>query len=384
MLLRDVLTPVERRYPPASAQPWDAVGLVLGDPDQEVRRVLLAVDPVEEVAAEAIALGADLLVVHHPLYLRGVHGFAATTPKGWVAHALSRAGVALYVAHTNADDAPGGVSEALARAVGLEDLAPLVPSPAQVPLDVVVAYVPREHTHAVREALAAAGAGAIGAYDGCAWSVEGEGTFRPGPGANPTVGTVGELAVVREDRLEMVAPRARRDDVVAALRAAHPYEEPAFHVLEVTAPPRQGAARGTGRVGRLPAPTPLAEFARQVAAALPATAQGVRVAGDGAALVSTVAVCGGSGDAFLGEARAAGVDVYLTADLRHHPASEFRSAGQRPFLLDAAHWASEWPWLPVLAEQIRADAAAAGTTVEIHVSTTVTDAWTARVGGASD
>lgn len=377
MLLRELIADVEARYPPPTAHSWDAVGLTLGDPDVPVRSVLLAVDPALAVAEEAVDRGVDLVVTHHPLFLKGVHGFAATTAKGRTAHLLSRHGIALYTAHTNADDAPGGVSESLARAVGLTDLRPLAPAP-EATQELLVAYVPSAHTETVLDALAAAGAGAIGEYSRCAWGVLGQGTFVPGAGASPSVGLRGRIERVDEQRLEVLVPPSRRREAIAALRSAHPYSEPAFHLLDVVSPgPLDAGARGSGRIGRLPEPVTLREYGRHVAGALPATAQGIRLAGDLDALITTVAVCGGSGDAYLGRARAAGVDAYLTADLRHHPASEFREEGG-PALIDAAHWASEWPWLPALARQLTGDAARRGATLSTHVSNLATDAWTAR------
>lgn len=377
LTLAGVLGLIERRYPPSSAEPWDAVGLVCGDPDQEVRRVLLAVDPVAETVAEAIDWGADLLLTHHPLLLSPVHSVAASTAKGRAVHDLVRAGCALYTAHTNADAAVGGVSERLARAVGVTSSRPVRPHPS-APVDALVTYVPVGGAPALIDALAAAGAGAIGDYERCAWRTEGVGQFVPRPGANPTIGAVGEVAQVDETRIEMVLPRSRRDSVVAALRSAHPYEEPAFSVLEVASVPSEA---GHGRIGRLASPVSLRAFAERVAAALPRTAHGVRVSGDLDEPVHVVAVCGGSGDSLLPDVRAHGADVYLTADLRHHRASEARSdgAGGRPYLVDVAHWASEWPWLPAAADQLRADVGSAGSTVETRVSTTVTDPWTARV-----
>lgn len=377
MLLADVVGILERSYPPSTAEAWDAVGLVLGDPAQEVRRVLLAVDPVAATVREALDWGADLLLCHHPLFLAGVHGMAATTAKGQVAHDLVRGGCALYVAHTNADAAPGGVAEALAVAVGLAASEPLAPH-HEAPLDAIVTYVPTNGAAALVAALSAAGAGSIGDYEQCAWTVEGEGQFLPRTGAQPTIGTVGALTRVPETRIEMVLPRGRRDDVVAALRAAHQYEEPAFTVVEV-APLRAGT--GHGRIGDLAEPVPLGTFAQRVADALPATAQGVRVSGDLDAPVRRVAVCGGSGGSYLDAARARGADVYVTSDLRHHSASEAREeAGDGPpYLVDVAHWAGEWPWLPRAAALLAEEAAAAGTRVETRVSTTVTDPWSARV-----
>ncbi|MFI7608969.1 Nif3-like dinuclear metal center hexameric protein [Micromonospora sp. NPDC049366] len=257
---------LERRYPPAWAEDWDRVGLVLGEPSAPVRRVLCVVDVVPETVAEALAAGVDMIVAHHPLLLRGVSSVAPTTYKGRIIHQLIRAGVALYVAHTNADVAAPGVSDALAARFGLTGLRPLHPA---------------------------------------------------APGA-----------------------------------------------------PAHGPGRGIGRVGELPRPMTLAELARHAAAVLPATSWGVRAAGDPGRTVRTLAVSGGSGDAFLADATAAGVDAYLTADLRHHPAGEHLAA-DGPALLDAAHWATERPWLDDLAALLR-DAPG----VETLVSDLDTDPWT--------
>lgn len=390
--LADVVALLDRRYPPSGAADWDAVGTVCGDPAQPVRRVMFAIDATAAVVDEAVEWGADLLVTHHPLLLRGVHSVAATTAKGAVVHRLIRAGCALHAAHTNADAPEGGVPEALALAVGLVDLAPLVPAPAEA-LDKHVVFVPVDHAQALVDALADAGAGELGDYSRCAWQTTGTGTFIPGEGADPAIGTAGEVAEVPEARVEMVAPRALRDRVVAAMRTAHPYEEPAFDVLEAAT---LTGSTGAGRVGRLPQPMTLRAFAERVAAVLPATAQGVRVAGDLDAQVSRVAVVGGSGDSFFDAVRGAGADVYLTGDLRHHPALEARerarfeaaSAGRaaddgRPFLVDVAHSAGEWPWLARAARRLAEDVEAAhGTTVETRIREQSTDPWTARVASA--
>lgn len=384
-VLADVVAALERRYPLGSAQPWDAVGLAAGDPAQQVVRVLFAVDPVAAVADEAVAWGADLLVTHHPLFLKAVHGVAASTFKGAVLHRLVRAGVALWSGHTNADAAPGGVAEALAEAIGLVDLVPLVPAPDE-PVDKIVVMVPVDHAEAMVDALAEAGAGALGEYRRAAFTSTGEGTFVPGESAHPTIGAPGVRQTVVEARIEMVAPRRQRGAVVTALRRAHPYEQPAFDVLE-EAP--LGGSTGLGRIGLLAAPMRLDAFAARVAATLPVTAQGVRYAGDPALPVRRVAVLAGAGDSEFDAVRAAGVDVYLTSDLRHHPASEARERAVfdghgLPALVDTAHFASEWPWLARAADRLVADLASAGTTVEVRVSTLCTDPWTARVGSPSD
>jgi len=272
VLLGNVIEALEARYAPALAEPWDAVGLVCGDREEPVRRVLFAVDPTAVVVDEVVENGIDLLVTHHPLFLTPVHGVPADDPKGRLVHRLVRAGAALFVAHTNADRAPGtGVNAALADVLGLSGAVPLEP---------------------------AAGV----------------------PGA------------------------------------------------------------GLGRVGELPGPMGLRDFAALAARVLPATAGGVRVAGDPDRTVRRVAVCGGSGGSLLPAAAAAGADVLLTSDLKHHPASDaLEVAG--PALCDVAHFASEWPWLPVAAGALAGDLAGE---VEVTVSERRTDPWTLAVGQAPD
>ncbi len=368
--LSEIVALLHAWYPPQTAESWDAVGLVAGDPDQPVTKVMFAVDVTAEVAAEAVEWGADLLVVHHPLFLKGVHGFAATTPKGRTLSALTKAGCALLTAHTNADRAVGGVSEALASALGLEEVEPILPDPG-LAIDKLTTYVPTDAAAIVRAALAEAGAGAIGAYDFASYSSQGVGRFRPLDGAEPMIGTVGEIEAVEEDRIEVVLPRERRAEVVRALVAAHPYEEPAYDVVELA--DGRVAATGTGRIGTITRQS-LTEFATTVAEALPQTAHGVRVAGDPEHSVRRVAVCGGAGDFLLDDVLRTDADVYVTSDLRHHAAAEFLEKGG-PVLVDVAHWAAEWTWLPVVEARL---AEALQGAVETRVSTLCTDPWTMR------
>lgn len=369
--LKEVVDLVHGWYPPSTAESWDAVGLVSGDPDAVVRKVMLAVDPVLPVADEAAGWGADLLVTHHPLFLKAVHGVPATTPKGRTLARLTGAGCGLLAAHTNADLAAGGVSEALATTLGLRGVQPILPAAAG-PLDKVVVFVPAGQVDRVRAALVDAGAGRLGDYDQCTFTTAGEGRFRPLAGATPAVGEIGRVEVVEELRVEAVLPRARRSAVIRAMLAAHPYEEPAWDLLELA---DAGLAEtGTGRIGEIPETT-LRGFAGAVAAALPETAQGVRVAGDPDRVVRRVAVCGGAGDFLLDQMATSDADVYVTSDLRHHPASEFLEK-DGPALLDISHWAAEWTWLPVVQARLEA---ALGATVETRVSTLVTDPWQFRL-----
>ncbi|MBF6299610.1 Nif3-like dinuclear metal center hexameric protein [Nocardia amamiensis] len=367
--LADLIAVLDAAYPPALAESWDSVGLVCGDPDDELTRVLFAVDATAAVVDEAIDWRAQALVVHHPLLLRGVDTVAANTPKGALLHRLIRSGCALFTAHTNADSADPGVSDALAAALGLTVTGPLDAKP-QSAVDNWVVQVPRTHTDAVLAALFAAGAGGGGNYRDCALRVPATGQFRPMAegGAAP-----GELQRVEEDRLEVVAPPAARSAVLAALFTAHPYEDPAYHITERAVLP---SSRGIGRIGTLPEPESLRAFTNRVASALPPTMWGVRSAGDPDRTISTVAVCGGAGDSYLNAATRLGVDAYVTADLRHHPVDEHLRKGG-PALVDAAHWATEFPWCAQAESLVHR----ALPDLETRVSTLRTDPWTVSASG---
>ncbi|BBX96950.1 Nif3-like dinuclear metal center hexameric protein [Mycobacterium lacus] len=372
--LCDVIEVLDEAYPPQLAQSWDSVGLVCGDPEDVLDSVTIAVDATPAVVDQVPQAG--LLLAHHPLLLRGVDTVAASTPKGALVHRLIRTGRSLFTAHTNADSASPGVSDALAHALGLTVEAVLEPVPAASDRDKWVIYVPREHAEAVRAAVFEAGAGHIGDYAHCSWSASGTGQFLPQEGASPTVGSIGTVEQVAEDRVEVVAPARVRAAVLSAMRAAHPYEEPAFDIFALVPPPTQA---GLGRIGSLPQPEPLRAFVARVGAALPQTSSGVRAAGDPDMPVSRVAVCGGAGDSLLGAAAAAGVQAYVTADLRHHPADEHCRASDVA-LIDVAHWASEFPWCDQAAGVLQSRF---GAELPVRVCAIRTDPWnldTSRAG----
>ncbi len=364
--LADVIEVLDEAYPPRLAQSWDSVGLVCGDPADVLESVTVAVDATPAVVDEVPEAG--LLLAHHPLLLRGVDTVAASTPKGALVHRLIRTGRSLFTAHTNADSASPGVSDALAHALGLTVEAALEPLTGAADLDKWVIYVPRENADAVQAAVFEAGAGQIGDYSHCSWSVTGIGQFLPHEGASPAVGSVGTVERVSEARFEVVAPARARAAVLAAMRAAHPYEEPAFDVFALAPLPSDA---GLGRIGTLARPEPLRSFVSRVSAALPQTSWGVRAAGDPDMLVSRVAVCGGSGDSLLATAAGADVQAYVTADLRHHPVDEHLRASQVA-LIDVAHWASEFPWCDQAADILRSHFDAS---LPVRVCTIRTDPW---------
>ena len=366
--VQTVVDALEAAYPPALAESWDQVGLICGDPDAEVTKVAFALDCTQEVAERAVAAGAQLLVVHHPLLLRGVHSVAANTPKGKVIHTLLAGGCALFAAHTNADSARPGVSDKLAELVGITPGRPIKP----VTLDATDrwgVHVPPAAAADLKRALFEAGAGAIGDYRECAFSLEGTGEFTPVEGANPTDGAVGAHYTADEIRIEFVARAADRRRIVEKLREVHPYEEPAFDVVQMADTSDLETATGLGRIGELEEPMTLREFTQQVANALPETAWGVRAAGDPEQMVRRVAVSSGSGDSFLADVAKLGVDVYVTSDLRHHPVDEHLRAGG-PAVIDTAHWASEFPWTE------QAESIVAPLSVDTEILHIRTDPWT--------
>src|SRR5271154_1173264 len=264
-----VIDALDEAYPPGLAQSWDSVGLVCGDADDALSSVTIAVDATAAVV-DAVPDGG-LLLAHHPLLLRGVDSVSASTAKGALVHRMIRTGRSLFTAHTNADSASPGVSDALAHALGLTVEAVLEPSPAVSELDKWVIFVPPANAEAVRAAVFAAGAGQIGDYSGWSWSGTGTGQFLPGDGASPAIGSVGAVEQVVEDRVEVIAPARARRAVLSAMRAAHPYEGPAFDIFALAPLP---ADVGLGRIGSLPQPESLWAFVFPVRGGGPPTSRG--------------------------------------------------------------------------------------------------------------
>src|SRR5690606_5428521 len=242
--------------PPASKLDYDNVGLQVGDARREVASVLVALDLTLAVIEEAREVGAGLVVTHHPLLFRPLKRLTADDPAGALALRLAEAGLAYYAVHTNLDAAPGGVSFALAERLGLEGVRFLAPSEGK--LIKLVTFAPADHAEAVRRAMAGAGAGRIGDYEACAFTLRGTGHFRPAEGADPFIGEAGGgEEAVDEGRIEAEVRRWDLGRVGAAMRAAHPYEEVAYDVYPV----EQAASRvGFGAVGALPEATTLAAF----------------------------------------------------------------------------------------------------------------------------
>lgn len=344
LTVADVLRALDTLAPPHLALDDDPHGLLVGDPAAPVTRVAVALDVTRAVAEAAQALGAEMIVAHHPLVYHPLRAIRQDDSIGAVVLACARARMAVACAHTSWDVAPGGINDVLARLLGLSETRPLRITYRE-PLAKIVVFVPSGARSRVLEAMAAAGAGAIGDYDRCAFWTPGTGTFRPLPGAQPYLGTVGQAEETSEDRLEMIAPEPQVNAVVAAMKAVHPYEEVAYDILPLT---NTAAEFGIGRVGTLPEPLSRDALVGRIAALLDFPP--VRAVGSEQRVVRTVAVCGGAGAFLLGDALAGGADALVTADVRHH---EFVEAEARGLLLiDAGHAATETPGTQELARQL--------------------------------
>jgi dinuclear metal center YbgI/SA1388 family protein len=307
-----VIAFLEEFAPTSLAAEWDNVGLLLGDRDAAVERIMTCLTVTTESASEAVAAKAQLIVTHHPVLFRPVKRLTTASAEGRMLLSLIRAGVAVYSPHTAFDNTRGGVNDALAHRLGLTDVAPLRRGEGPRQCKVVV-FVPDKDLGRVSDALFAAGAGHIGEYWECSFRLAGTGTFFGSDASNPTVGQKGRREDVSEWRLEAVCPERSVEAVVAAIRKAHSYEEPAYDVYALR--PAM-APLGEGRVGLLSRPAPLGEFARTAKAALGAAL--VQTVGDTAAAVERVAIVCGAGGEFLHDAVRARADVLLTGEMRFH------------------------------------------------------------------
>ena len=344
--VHDIVEALFAHAPRELAEPWDNVGLIIGDPRARVRRVLLCVDATQEITAEARAMRAQLIVAHHPLFVEPLRHVRADEIESAVAYDAARAGVAVCAMHTNLDYAPEGLCVELARLVGLRDIQPLSAAGASALVKLTV-FVPASHVAAVRAAIAGAGGGRIGRYQECSFEVPGEGTYRPLPGAAPYAGRVGRLERADEVRLEMVVPRSALGAAVRAMEAAHPYEEVAYDVYPL-ANSWPNSARGA--LGRLLRAVTVARFARRVKEVLGASA--VRVSDDNRR-VRLVAVASGSGGHLVGDATAAGADALLLGEVRHDGALRARARGLS--VIEAGHFATERPAVDLMRRWLEQD-----------------------------
>jgi dinuclear metal center YbgI/SA1388 family protein len=331
MLLSDLIRTLETWAPPVLQEDYDNSGLQVGDAQREVKAALIALDCTEEVVAEAVRRGCDLIIAHHPVIFRGLKSITGRNGVERTLLAAIRNNVAIYAIHTNLDNVISGVNAEIAARLGLQNVEVLDPKRDQ--LRKLVVFVPTAHAEAVRSAMFAAGAGRIGNYDECSFGAEGHGTFRGGEGSKAFVGEKGVRHTEPEVRIETILHAPAERAVVQALLTAHPYEEVAYDIHPLA---NNFKGVGSGAIGRLARPMDEGAFLAMVKEAFHAPV--VKHTALRGKPVERVAVCGGSGAFLIGRAKAAGADAFVTADVKYH---QFFEAEGQLLLTDIGHFESE-------------------------------------------
>ncbi|MBZ4652407.1 MAG: (NGG1p interacting factor 3) [Proteiniphilum sp.] len=331
MRIKEIIQIIEQLAPLPLQEEYDNSGLQCGDPNREATGALLAIDVTEEVVEEAIALGCNLIISHHPIAFRP---FRSLTGKSYVERSMIMAirnDIVLYAAHTNLDNAGGGVNYRLAEMLELQNVKVL--SPKEHALFKLVTTVPVHHAESVRNALFNAGAGHIGNYDSCSYNLTGEGTFRPGAGTNPFVGETERLHFEPEVRIETVVPVMKKEEVLRALLAVHPYEEPVFDFYPID---NEWGQHGSGVVGVLPEPMPEQEFLYLLKDLFNlSTISHTKLQGKE---IRDVAICGGAGAFLIPRAVAYGADAFVTGEAKYN---DYYDVEDRLLLAVVGHYESE-------------------------------------------
>lgn len=331
MKLYELSHALETLAPLSLQESYDNAGLILGHPESEVHGVLICLDLSMPVINEAIQNNCNLIISHHPFIFQGVKKINPLQGKGKLLSALIKNDISAYAIHTNLDNAAEGLNKKLAEKIGLKNLRILQPQSGL--LQKLVTFCPGAHADTVRKALGDAGAGAIGHYDQCTFSVEGIGTFRAGAKAKPFAGKKNILHHEPETRIETVFPAFRQAEVLSALLSAHPYEEVAYDVYTLT---NKTPLAGSGFTGALPVPMETDHFLHFIKQKL--SLKTLSFAPGQKKQISTVAVCGGAGSFLIPTARAQEIDALITADLKYHDFQENEGA---ILLIDAGHFETE-------------------------------------------
>ena len=367
----DIIKILEDIAPSHLAESWDNCGLQVGRLQWPVRHIRTALDPLPRVVADAVDSGVDLLITHHPLIFKPVKQVDFSSDLGNIIRRAAAGRMAIYAAHTSLDAARGGLNDALADAIGLENTGVLVPA-ADAGLYKLVIFVPAAQARTVTDVLASNGAGRIGNYTGCTFRAEGSGTFIPGEGSRPRTGAHGRMNEVDEVRIETLVDKDRLGLVVAAVEAVHPYERMAYDVYPVITREDQP---GLGRVGELSGEMTLAAFADHVCERLE-LAGGVRLVGDPQMKVLKVALCTGSGSSLTGHFISSGADVYVSGDMHYHDARSIEGAGLG--LVDIGHFSSERIMIELVADSLRRKLEAAGYDTAVSICDVERDPFTFR------
>ncbi|GAB3195472.1 dinuclear metal center YbgI/SA1388 family protein [Pontibacter aydingkolensis] len=329
--IKDITDHLEQIAPLRYQESYDNAGLLTGNPNDEVRAVLISLDCTEEVVEDAIEKGCNLIVAHHPIIFKGLKSL---TGKNYVERTIIKAiqnNIAIYASHTNLDSVVNGVNTKIADKLGLQEQRILVNKPQT--LMQLVTFAPVENTEQVLAALHAAGAGNIGEYSNCSFQVQGKGRFLPSENANPTIGRSGQPEQVQENRIEVIFPAYLQGKIMAALKAAHPYEEVAHYLYNLE---NQNQEVGIGIMGELQEPLQEEAFLSYLKDKM--DLQGLRYTSVGAKSIKRVAVCGGAGSFLIKDALRQGADALVTGDVKYH---EFFDAEGRMMIADIGHYESE-------------------------------------------
>jgi dinuclear metal center YbgI/SA1388 family protein len=318
---QQVMQFIEEFAPKKLAYEGDRIGLQIGTPTKKVKKIMVALDVLEDVVDEAIEQGVDLIVAHHAIIFHPLKHIRTDTPAGRIIEKLIKHEIGVYIAHTNLDAAPGGINDLLAEALGLQEVEILQPG-YQQKLKKLVVFVPVSHLAEVREGISSVGAGFIGNYSHCTFSAPGTGTFKPLEGSDPFIGKQGVVEEVEEVRLETIFPEEIQNKVIKAMLKVHPYEEVAYDIYPVE---QTGKTYGIGRIGKLATPLSLRDFALQVKEKF--SLSGVRVVGPLDRMVQKIAVLGGDGNKFVQRAIFLGADVLVTGDVYYHTAHDAMMEG---------------------------------------------------------
>lgn len=331
MQIKDITNFLEEIAPLPLQESYDNCGLIVGEKQQQTAKALIALDCTEEIVDEAIAKGCDLIISHHPIVFSGLKKI---NNSNYVQRTVIKAiknDIAIYAIHTNYDNVLHGVNQKIAEKLGLIDCSILAPKSGL--LRKLVTYIPVGAKDKVAAALFAAGAGEIGNYAECAFSVSGSGTFKGNEHSNPAIGQKGQTETVTEIRFETVFPTYKSQQIIAALKASHPYEEVAFDVFPIE---NQWDIVGSGLVGYLPQPMPAMEFLQFLKEKMQSGC--IKYTSPIKNEIKTVALCGGSGRFLLNDAIRCASDIYITADIKYH---EFFDAENHLILADIGHYESE-------------------------------------------
>lgn len=346
MLIRDLVTVMDRIAPTRLAEPWDNVGLLIGDPAHALTRVLLAIDLTPAVLTEAVSLRCEAVVAYHPPIFESLKRLTA----GSIPFEAARRGVAVYSPHTAFDAATGGTNDVLADLLQLTDVTPLRAAAGKPTTCKLVTFAPDTDADRVAEALFAAGAGRIGEYQKCSFRTAGEGTFQGSAASNPAIGQPGQFERTPEIKIETIIPLAKAADIIAALKKHHPYEEPAFDLTALVTTPEAGGV-GVGRVGNLKKPLALSEVLAQMKSALRLTHLHLSTPLAQDAPVTRIAVCAGAGRSLIPDVISSGAQLFLTGELPHHDALTLQRAGIAA--VTTLHSNTERPALPALAQALQ-------------------------------